>query len=122
MACSTLNSRYNPSRITLRCSIAAVFISHAFSSSPEANRDLVARIARRLALAGHLPLAPQLLFPHFIDETTERHIAMKLSLELLALANEIRLYGPISPGMAVELEEAFSLGIPIGSERRRYEM
>ncbi len=105
-----------------RCTIATVFISHAFSADPKSNRSLVARIARRLALQGHLPLAPQLLFPHFIDEATERHIAMKLSLELLALADEVRTFGRITPGMALEIQEAFTLGIPVTSERRIHEI
>ena len=99
-----------------------IFISHSFSSNPETNRSSVARIARRLALEGHLPLAPQLLFPHFIDETTERHLAMKLSLELLALADEVRFFGRITPGMELEIQEAASLGIPVIGERKCYEI
>ena len=98
--------------------MSTIFISHPFSSDPAGNASLVARIARRLALQGHLPLAPHLLFPHFLDETVERHLAMKLCLELVAIADEVRVYGRMTPGMELEIQEALRLGIHVESERK----
>jgi hypothetical protein len=97
--------------------MSVVFVSHPYSSDPAANRKRVAAIARRLALAGHLPLPPQLLFPHFIDEHTERDLALKLCLELLALVDQVRVYGEFSEGMRLEIREAERLGIPVIRER-----
>ena len=93
--------------------MARIFVSHSFSWNPDANRASVARIARRLALEGHLPLGPQLLFSHFIDETTERDLALKLCLQLVALADEVQVYGEPTEGMRLEIEEARRLGIPV---------
>lgn len=90
-----------------------MYISHAFSSNPVGNRDAVARIARGLVYAGHLPLAPQLLFPQFLDETTERDLALQLCLRLVALADEVRVYGDVTAGMRLEIDEAHGLGIPV---------
>src|SRR5262245_17110388 len=97
--------------------MAAVFISHPYASDPPGNRALVARIARRLALDGHLPLPPQLLFPHFINEQLERDLALKLCLEMLALADEVRIYGSPSEGMRLEIAEAERLGIAVIEHR-----
>jgi len=71
--------------------MTTVFISHPFSSSPKRNCSQVARIARRLAVDHHLPLPPQVLFPHFIDEAMEREFALRLCLKLVAVANELRV-------------------------------
>ena len=68
---------------------------------------------RRLALEGHLPLAPQVILPQFIDEREERDFALRLCLRLIALAEEVRVYGEVSEGMRLEMAEAERLGIPV---------
>lgn len=93
--------------------MATIFVSHSFSSNPGANCALVARITRRLALDGHVPLAPQIYLPRFVDEGTERELALKLCLQLVALADEVRVYGEVSDGMLLEITEAERLGIPV---------
>ena len=93
--------------------MSTVFVSHPFSSSPRWNCSQVAKIARRLALEGHLPLAPQLLLPHFINENVERDFALKLCLRLVALSDEVRVYDELSEGMRLEIAEAERLGIPV---------
>jgi hypothetical protein len=47
---------------------------------------------------------------------------MKLCLELLKLADEVRVYGKWTPGMEMEIQEAASLGIPVVTERKRHEI
>jgi hypothetical protein len=71
------------------------------------------RIARRLALAGHLPLAPQIDLPEFLAEATERDIALRICMGLVRLAEELRVYGEPTEGMQREIAEARRLGIPI---------
>ncbi len=93
--------------------MASVFISHAFSSNPDVNRALIRKIARGVALEGHLPLAPQIYLADFIDEGCERELALKLCLQLVALADEVRVYGEPSEGMRLEIAEAHRLGIPV---------
>ena len=90
-----------------------VFISHAFSADVELNSRRVLAIARACVREGLLPLAPQIYFPQFIDESTERDLALRLCLSLVGLADEVRVYGRLSPGMIVEVEHARRLGIAV---------
>lgn len=90
-----------------------VFVSHAFSGSLLKNQNCVRQIARCLAMNGSIPIAPQIYLPQFVDESTQRDVAMNLCLELLSVCDEIRVYGNVSEGMRLEIAEAERLGIPI---------
>ncbi len=90
-----------------------VFISHPFSSNPDWNKGRVAEIARGLALEGKLPLAPQIYLPAFVREASERDLALRLCLQLVAFADEVRVYGEPSEGMRMEIAEANRLGVPV---------
>ena len=90
-----------------------VFISHPFSRDPRRSICVVARIARAVALSGDLPLAPHLLLPAFIHEGTERPLALRLSMALVALCEEVRVYGGLSEGVNLEVAQAHRLGIPV---------
>jgi hypothetical protein len=58
--------------------------------------------------------------PTFLDESTERDVAMRLCLRLVSLSDEVRVYGPeISEGMRLEIAEAERLGIPVLRGDRR---
>jgi len=93
--------------------MSTVFVSHFYSCDPDRSRDAVSRIARRIAAEGLLPLAPQLCLPSFVNEATERNLALKQCLGLVALSDEIRVYGEPSEGMLLEIAEAGRLGIPV---------
>ena len=90
-----------------------VYVAHPFSSDPSANLRSIPHLARRLALEGKLPLAPQLYLPKFIDEATERNLALRLCLRLVALSDEVRVYREPTAGMRLEIAEAHRLGIPV---------
>jgi hypothetical protein len=60
-----------------------------------------------------VPLAPQLLLPQFIDELTERDVAIRACLRLVGLCDEVRVYGGLSQGMRAEIAEAGRLGLPV---------
>lgn len=91
----------------------SVFISHAFSSAAADNAAAVTRLARRLMLSGVVPIAPQIYLPQFIDELTERDLALRLCLALVARSDEVRVYGKPTEGMRLEIAEARRLCIPI---------
>ena len=93
--------------------LRVVFISHLFSDDPEKNGQRVVGIVRQLTEEGHLALAPQIYLPQFIDEKTERPLALRICLELVGLADEVRVYGELSEGMRLEIAEAERLGIPV---------
>ena len=90
-----------------------MFICHPFADDPSGNIACVRRIARAFASEGHLPIAPQLYLPAFLDEATERDLAIRLSLQLVVLADEVRIYGEPTAGMIEEIAEAERLGIPV---------
>ncbi len=90
-----------------------IYVCHPYRSDPTGNRRRVARICRPLVRSGHLPLAPQVYLPAFLDEPTERALAMRLCLRLVSLAEEVRVYGEPSEGMRLEIAEAERLGIPV---------
>ena len=60
-----------------------------------------------------MPLVAHLLFGQFIDERTERVIAMSLCLRLVAMDDEMHVYGEPTEGMQMEIAEAERLGIPV---------
>ena len=93
-----------------------IYLCHPYRSDPTRNRSRVAWICRRLVRSGHLPLAPQVYLPAFLDEATERALAMRLCLRMVGLAEEVRVYGKPSEGMRVEIAEAQLLGTPIAYE------
>ncbi len=89
------------------------FVSHPFAGDPERSAKRVATIARSLALDGILPLAPHLYLPAFLSESTEREVAVKLCLALVAVCDEVRVYGELTEGVRREIAEARRLGIPV---------
>src|SRR3989442_5436032 len=96
-----------------------VFICHPYSGDRDQNAKQVSALARRLVFEGCLPLAPQLLLPQFLDEATERDLALRLCLGMVALADELWVFGEPTEGMLPEIAEACRLGIPVvdGAER-----
>src|SRR5713101_1321410 len=90
-----------------------IYVCHPFSGNVGKNQADVAHITRHLSVQGHLPLAPQLYIPNFIDESTERDYAMKICFGLVALADEVWTYGELTEGMRLEITEAWRLGIPV---------
>ena len=93
--------------------MATIFVSHAFSNNPYRHQKAVRTIARRLVLEGHNPLVPQIYLPQFLDEQTERDLALKLCFEVVALAGEVWVYGEQTDGMRLEIAEAHRLKIPV---------
>jgi len=73
----------------------------------------VLRICRRLISEGRVPIAPQVYIPAFVDEATERDLALRLCLRLVALSDEVYAYGEPTEGMRLEIAEAERLGIPV---------
>lgn len=91
-----------------------VYVCHPYRNAPTANAKRVSEICDVLSATGHLPIAPQIYLPHFIDELTQRAEALDLCLALLDACDELRVYSPwISEGMRLEIEHAEAHGIPV---------
>lgn len=91
----------------------SIYVCHPFRCDPERNAVEIGSLARGIAKRGFVPLAPQIYLPEFLDETTEREVALSCCLTLLALSDEFWVYGGPTEGMRLEIAEARRLGIPV---------
>jgi len=90
-----------------------VYICHPFRGDVAANRERVRRICAAVK-RDYVPLAPHLLLPAYIDEATERDLALEHGLALLRSADELWVCtDAVSEGMAGEIAEARRLGVPV---------
>lgn len=91
-----------------------VYVCHPYRNAPAENVERVTEICKALSASGHMPVAPQLYLPQFMDEATEREQALAMCFELLEASDEVRVYGQsITAGMRVEIERAEVRGIPV---------
>jgi len=93
-----------------------VFICSPLAGDVEHNLERARCYCRFAVMKGAIPLAPHLLFPQFMDDGSqeERSLAIFMGLALLSKCRELWCFGDkISPGMAIELERAKRLGIPV---------
>ena len=93
-----------------------VYICSAYSGDVEKNIQRVRKYCRSAVEQGAVPVAPHLLFPQFMEERTERELAVRLDMELLARCDEIwvfRTEDGMSAGMRLELDMAEELGATI---------
>ncbi len=91
-----------------------VYIAHPFGGDVAGNVERVRTICKRVVEEGHLPIAPHLYLPAFMDEETRREQALGFCVELVGLCDALWFYGTsITPGMERELSAARERGIPI---------
>ena len=84
-----------------------VYICSPFSGDISANIDRARRYSRFAVDSKAIPIAPHLLFPQFMDESTERELAVFMDMVLLGRCEEVWVFGShISDGMATEIEKA----------------
>lgn len=88
-----------------------VYICHPFRGDIAGHRERVRRICAAVK-RDYVPLAPHLMLPAYIDEATERDLALEHGLALLRGVDELWICtDPVSEGMAGEITEALRLGI-----------
>ena len=84
-----------------------VYICSPFSGDISDNIENARRYSRFAVDQKAIPLAPHLLFPQFMDEDTERELAVFMDMVLLGRCKEVWVFGShISDGMAAEIEKA----------------
>lgn len=84
-----------------------VYICSPFSGDISSNIDRARRYSRFAVDTKAIPLAPHLLFPQFMDESTERELAIFMDMVLLGRCEQVWVFGShISDGMAAEIEKA----------------
>ena len=92
-----------------------VFICSPFAGDTVRNILRAQGYCRKAVAEGHVPLAPHLYFPQFLedDNPTERKLGMELGLSWLSQCEELWAFGKPSVGMKTEIAYAEEHQIPI---------
>lgn len=86
-----------------------VYICSPFSGDIAGNNERTRRFCRFALEQGQIPLAPQLIFPQFMDDENpeERSLAIFMDIVLMGKCSEVWVLGDrISPGMDMEIMRA----------------
>ena len=91
------------------------FICSAYSGDIKKNTERAKRYCLSALDQGYAPFAPHLLYPQFLcDESGEdRYIGIQCGLEFLKCCDIVLVFGAITAGMHIEIEQAEKLGIEI---------
>ena len=92
-----------------------IFICSPFRGDMAGNSVRAAGYCRRAYEEGCLPIAPHLLFPQFLDESSlkERADGISMGLELLMECDEIWVFGEPTEGMEQEIRFTVEHGIHV---------
>ena len=93
-----------------------VYICSPYAGDVEENLRRARQYSRFAVFQGAIPMTPHLMYPQFLQdaEPAERKIGTECAMTVLALCDEIWVFGDrISKGMAAEIEYAKSACIPI---------
>ena len=93
-----------PARFPFR---PVVYVCSPYAGDVEANTARARRYCRYVTNQGGIPLAPHLYLPQFLDEKTERDLALFMDIALLSKCAELWVFGDVtSDGMQKEIEYA----------------
>lgn len=93
-----------------------VYICSPFFGDMEGNTVKARRYSRFAVDHDAIPIAPHLLLPQYMEEETERDLAIQSDLEILKRCDELWVFGAeerLSAGMKAELDTAKGLGMVI---------
>ena len=84
-----------------------VYVCSPYAGDVDANTARARKYCRYVTDQGGIPLAPHLYLPQFLDEKTERDLALFMDIALLSKCAELWVFGDIiSDGMQKEIEYA----------------
>ena len=83
-----------------------VYICSAYSGDVECNTEKARRYSRFAVDAGRIPIAPHLLLPQFMEEESERELAMFMDIAILSKCRELWVFGKPTAGMLNEIAYA----------------
>ena len=84
-----------------------VYICSPFSGDTEKNLERARAYSRFAVDEGYIPLTPHLMYPQFMNERTERELAMNMDLVILKHCKELWVFGEnITSGMQEEIDLA----------------
>jgi hypothetical protein len=83
-----------------------VYICSPYSGDVEGNVAKARRFCRFAVDKGVIPIAPHLLFPQFMEEETERDLAIFMDIAILSKCKELWVFGDATAGMKAEIAYA----------------
>lgn len=83
-----------------------VYICSAYSGDVEGNVMKARKYSRYAVDEGTIPIAPHLLLPQFMEEDTERDLAMFMDIAILSKCRELWVFGEPTAGMENEIAYA----------------
>lgn len=85
-----------------------VYVASAYAGDVDGNTAKAVNYCRMVIDAGYMPLASHLLYPQMLNDKipAERELGLMSGLALLRMCDEVWVFGPVSSGMAQEIEEA----------------
>lgn len=83
-----------------------VYICSAYSGDVEGNTEKARRYSRFAVDAGKIPIAPHLLLSQFMEEESERELAMFMDIAILSKCRELWVFGKPIAGMLNEIAYA----------------
>jgi len=93
-----------------------VYVCSPYSGNAELNTNRARGYSLFVVNNDHVPLAPHLLFPQFLDDNDleQRELGLSYALFLLRKCNALWVFGSkMTDGMASEIKEAKKRRIPI---------
>lgn len=84
-----------------------VYICSKYRGDVETNLDNARMYSRYAVEQGYIPIAPHLLLPQFVDEESERDLALFMGRVLMSRCSEVWVFGDeCSEGMREEIAYA----------------
>ena len=85
-----------------------VYVASKYAGDVAVNTKNAVAYCRQVIAEGFMPVASHLLYPQMLNDNTpaERELGLLFGLALLRMCDEVWVFGPVSSGMAQEIEEA----------------
>lgn len=80
-----------------------VYIASPYAGDVEKNTEAAKRYARFAVDQGFIPIVPHLMYPQFMDEKSERELALFFGQILIDKCTELWAFGKPSLGMTKEI-------------------
>ena len=92
-----------------------VYVASRYAGDVKTNTQAAIRYCRFVIKKGLMPIASHLLYPQILDDNkpADRELGLAFGRALLGLCDEVWVFGPVSRGMAAEIEEAKRLNKPL---------
>ena len=88
-----------------------VYICSPYAGDVEMNAENARKYSRFAVESMAIPFAPHLLMPQYMDETTERDLALRMGFIFLGKCEQVWVFGEhITNGMAYEIRRATGMG------------